>query len=98
MMAQDDNSGVVAIGCWSRKRYGEPMHLTRSHRWILRREAAFIFTGNQTTTPMHATRQATMSEPYPFIIDPIDKHSPVIDSVEWDKGWSGEKTNHGKSP
>ena len=31
-------------------------------------------------------------EPYPFIIDHIDKHSPVIDSVEWDKGWSQSKT------
>ena len=33
-----------------------------------------------------------MSGPYPFIIDHIDKHSPVIDSVEWDKGWSQSKT------
>ena len=37
-------------------------------------------------------RAGNVSELYPFIIDHIDKHSPVIDSVEWDKGWSQEKT------
>ena len=26
------------------------------------------------------------------LIHIFDKHSPVIDSVEWDKGWSQEKT------
>ena len=33
-------------------------------------------------------RAGNVSEPYPFIIDHIDKHSPVIDSVEWDKAVS----------
>ena len=28
----------------------------------------------------------------------IDKHSPVIDSIEWDKGWSQSKTITVKAP
>ncbi|WP_425314425.1 OmpL47-type beta-barrel domain-containing protein, partial [Ruthenibacterium lactatiformans] len=55
-------------------------------------EAAFIFTGNGSYNAYARDLAGNVSEPYPFIIDHIDKHSPVIDSVEWDKGWSQEKT------
>ena len=48
-------------------------------------EAAFIFTGNGSYNAYARDLAGNVSEPYPFIIDHIDKHSPVIDSVEWDK-------------
>ena len=55
-------------------------------------EAAFIFTGNGSYNAYALDLAGNVSEPYPFIIDHIDRHSPVIDSVEWDKGWSQSKT------
>ena len=55
-------------------------------------EAAFIFTENGSYNAYARDLAGNVSEPYPFIVDHIDKHSPVIDSVEWDKGWSQEKT------
>ena len=49
-------------------------------------EATFIFTGNGSYNAYARDLVGNVSEPYPFIIDHIDKHSPVIDSIEWDKG------------
>ncbi|WP_423246649.1 OmpL47-type beta-barrel domain-containing protein, partial [Ruthenibacterium lactatiformans] len=91
--AQDDNSGVVAIG-WERaeKDMGS-RHAPDPITWVdSTAEAAFIFTGNGSYNAYARDLAGNVSEPYPFIIDHIDKHSPVIDSVEWDKGWSQSKT------
>ena len=91
--AQDDNSGVVAIG-WERaeKDMGS-RHAPDPITWVdSTAEAAFIFTENGSYNAYARDLAGNVSEPYPFIIDHIDKHSPVIDSVEWDKGWSQEKT------
>ncbi len=97
--AQDDNSGVVAIG-WERaeKDMGS-RHAPDPITWVdSTAEAAFIFTENGSYNAYARDLAGNVSEPYPFIIDHIDKHSPVIDSVEWDKGWSQEQDRHGKSP
>ena len=91
--AQDDNSGVVAIG-WERaeKDMGS-RHAPDPITWVdSTAEAAFIFTGNGSYNAYARDLAGNVSGPYPFIIDHIDKHSPVIDSVEWDKGWSQSKT------
>ena len=91
--AQDDNSGVVAIG-WDRaeKDMGS-RHAPDPITWVdSTAEAAFIFTGNGSYNAYARDLAGNVSGPYPFIIDHIDKHSPVIDSVEWDKGWSQSKT------
>ena len=91
--AQDDNSGVVAIG-WERaeKDMGS-RHAPDPITWVdSTAEAAFIFTENGSYNAYALDLAGNVSEPYPFIIDHIDKHSPVIDSVEWDKGWSQSKT------
>ena len=91
--AQDDNSGVVAIG-WERaeKDMGS-RHAPDPVTWVdSTAEAAFIFTGNGSYNAYARDLAGNVSGPYPFIIDHIDKHSPVIDSVEWDKGWSQSKT------
>ena len=91
--AQDDNSGVVAIG-WERaeKDMGS-RHAPDPITWVdSTAEAAFIFTGNGSYNAYARDLAGNVSEPYPFIIDHIDKHSPVIDSIEWDKGWSQSKT------
>ena len=91
--AQDDNSGVVAIG-WERaeKDMGS-RHAPDPITWVdSTAEAAFIFTENGSYNAYARDLAGNVSGPYPFIIDHIDKHSPVIDSVEWDKGWSQEKT------
>ena len=91
--AQDDNSGVVAIG-WERaeKDMGS-RHAPDPITWVdSAAEAAFIFTGNGSYNAYACDLAGNVSGPYPFIIDHIDKHSPVIDSIEWDKGWSQSKT------
>ena len=91
--AKDDNSGVVAIG-WERaeKDMGS-RHAPNPITWVdSTAEAAFIFTGNGSYNAYALDLAGNVSEPYPFIIDHIDRHSPVIDSVEWDKGWSQSKT------
>ena len=91
--AQDDNSGVVAIG-WERaeKDMGS-RHAPDPITWVdSTAEAAFIFTGNGSYNAYARDLAGNVSGPYPFIIDHIDKHSPVIDSIEWDKGWSQSKT------
>ena len=81
--AQDDNSGVVAIG-WERaeKDMGS-RHAPDPITWVdSTAEAAFIFTENGSYNAYARDLAGNVSEPYPFIIDHIDKHSPVIDSVE----------------
>ena len=93
VMAQDDNSGVVAIGWERAEKDMESRHAPDPITWVdSTAEAAFIFTGNGSYNAYARDLAGNVSEPYPFIIDHIDKHSPVIDSVEWDKGWSQEKT------
>ncbi|WP_134107018.1 OmpL47-type beta-barrel domain-containing protein [Ruthenibacterium lactatiformans] len=91
--AQDDNSGVVAIG-WERAgKNAKSRHAPDPITWVdSTAEAVFIFTENGSYNAYARDLAGNVSEPYPFIIDHIDKHSPVIDSVEWDKGWSQEKT------
>lgn len=91
--ARDDNSGVVAIG-WERAgKNAKSRHAPDPITWVdSTAEAAFIFTENGSYNAYARDLAGNVSEPYPFIIDHIDKHSPVIDSVEWDKGWSQEKT------
>ena len=82
--AQDDNSGVVAIG------WAVPDGVIQ---WVdADSEATFTYTNNGSYNAYARDLAGNVSGPYPFIIDHIDKHSPVIDSVEWDKGWSQEKT------
>ncbi|WP_418855878.1 OmpL47-type beta-barrel domain-containing protein [Ruthenibacterium lactatiformans] len=82
--AQDDNSGVVAIG------WAVPDGVIQ---WAdADSEATFTYTNNGSYNAYARDLAGNVSEPYPFIIDHIDKHSPVIDSVEWDKGWSQSKT------
>ena len=91
--AQDDNSGVVAIGWERAEKDMESRHAPDPITWVdSTAEAAFIFTGNGSYNAYACDLAGNVSEPYPFIIDHIDKHSPVIDSIEWDKGWSQEKT------
>ena len=91
--AQDDNSGVVAIGWEHAEKDMGSRHAPDPITWVdSTTEAAFIFTENGSYNAYARDLAGNVSEPYPFIIDHIDKHSPVIDSVEWDKGWSQEKT------
>ena len=91
--AQDDNSGVVAIGWERAEKDMESRHAPDPITWVdSTAEAAFIFTENGSYNAYALDLAGNVSEPYPFIIDHIDKHSPVIDSVEWDKGWSQSKT------
>ena len=91
--AQDDNSGVVAIGWEHAEKDMESRHAPDPITWVdSRAEATFIFTENGSYNAYARDLAGNVSEPYPFIIDHIDKHSPVIDSVAWDKGWSQEKT------
>ena len=82
--AQDDNSGVVAIG------WAVPDGVIQ---WAdADSEATFTYANNGNYNAYARDLAGNVSEPYPFIIDCIDKHSPVIDSVAWDKGWSQSKT------
>ena len=91
--AQDDNSGVVAIGWEHAEKDMGSRHAPDPITWVdSTAEAAFIFTEKGSYNAYARDLAGNVSEPYPFIIDHIDKHSPVIDSVEWDKGWSQEKT------
>ena len=91
--AQDDNSGVVAIGWERAEKDMRSRHAPDPIIWVdSTAEAAFIFTENGSYNAYARDLAGNVSEPYPFIIDHIDKHSPVIDSVEWDKGWSQSKT------
>ncbi|MDU5534379.1 MAG: hypothetical protein E6066_19490, partial [Oscillospiraceae bacterium] len=91
--AQDDNSGVVAIGWEHAEKDMGSRHAPDPITWVdSTAEAAFIFTGNGSYNAYARDLAGNVSGPYPFIIDHIDKHSPVIDSVEWDKGWSQSKT------
>ena len=85
--AQDDNSGVVAIGWEHAEKDMGSRHAPDPITWVdSTAEAAFIFTENGSYNAYARDLAGNVSEPYPFIIDHIDKHSPVIDSVEWDKG------------
>ena len=91
--AQDDNNGVVAIGWERAEKDMESRHAPDPITWVdSTAEATFIFTENGSYNAYALDLAGNVSEPYPFIIDHIDKHSPVIDSVEWDKGWSQSKT------
>ena len=76
--AQDDNSGVVAIG-WERaeKDMGS-RHAPDPITWVdSTAEATFIFTENGSYNAYARDLAGNVSEPYPFIIDHIDKHSDV---------------------
>ena len=91
--AQDDNSGIVAIGWEHAEKNMESRHAPDPITWVdSTAEATFVFTENGSYNAYARDLAGNVSEPYPFIIDHIDKHSPVIDSVEWDKGWSQSKT------
>ena len=81
--AQDDNSGVVAIGWERAEKDMESRHAPDPITWVdSTAEATFIFTENGSYNAYALDLAGNVSEPYPFIIDHIDKHSPVIDSVE----------------
>ena len=74
MTAQDDNSGVVAIG------WAVPDGVIQ---WVdADSEATFTYTNNGSYNAYARDLAGNVSEAYPFIIDHIDKHSPVIDSVD----------------
>lgn len=81
--AADDNSGVVAIG-WSVED-GEIQWDDASDT------ATFEYTENRGYIAYARDLAGNISEPCPFTVDRIDKHSPVIDSVEWDTAWSQHK-------
>lgn len=82
--ATDDNSGVVAIGWASTD--GAIQWSDANH------EMTFTYLDNGNYNAYARDLAGNISAPYPFVIDHIDKHSPLIDSVEWNEDWSQSKT------
>lgn len=83
--ATDDNSGVVTIG-WAASATG-------SINWTeATSTATFNFSNNSTYYAFAKDLAGNVSKAVLFTIDRIDKHSPVIDDVTWDKAWSKSKT------
>ena len=83
--ASDDNSGVVAIG-WASSASGTVSWTNASST------ATFSFSANATYYAFARDLAGNVSKAVPFTIDRIDKHSPVIDEVSWDRTWSQSKT------
>lgn len=83
--ASDENSGVESIG-WSSEPDGEIIWESASSSVMV------TFQNNGTYYAYARDRAGNISEAVTFEIDRIDKHSPVIDQVEWNRAWSQSKT------
>lgn len=82
--ASDDNTGVIQIG-WASSSTGAVFWQNAAS------EFTFEFLNNGTYFAFAKDLAGNVSAPQEFTIDKIDKHSPKITNVDFEKAWTQEK-------